>query len=155
MPAQSEQMVPGYRGPGHPCQPWPCPLLQTGTLGALRGAQKAEPTVHKRRGPPCTPRGLALRAGHSGGIWGEVCGSGAERWDWLPGTVTTSECSEGGGSRGTCASSPRALRPQAQHGLPPHLPKKSSLSGSSSYRSTTRSCPGTSCTMNWKEREVT
>lgn len=48
----------------------------------------------------------------------------------------------------------KAQRPKAQLS-PPHLPRKSSLSGSSSYRSTSRSCPGTSYTMNWKEREVT
>lgn len=48
----------------------------------------------------------------------------------------------------------KAQHPKAQLS-PPHLPRKSSLSGSSSYRSTSRSCPGTSYTMNWKEREVT
>lgn len=36
----------------------------------------------------------------------------------------------------------------------PHLPRKSSLSVSSSYRSTSRSCPGTSYTINCKDRDA-
>lgn len=36
-----------------------------------------------------------------------------------------------------------------QSGPPPHLPSRSSWSGSLSKSSTSISCPGTSCTMNW------
>lgn len=93
------------------------------------------------------------------GTSGEEVHGKCMKWQWLPGTVTMSECggelqvlSGGSGSTyelkggGPCT-------PKAQLG-PPHLPKKPSLSGSS-RRSTSRSCPGLHTSMNWEEREVT
>ena len=83
-------------------------------------------------------------------------------WNGSTGCLAQSLCQCVVGAAGPCVVeeevpvTPRAkaLHPKVQLG-PSHLPKKSSLSGSSSYRSTSRSCPGTSYTMNWEEREVT